>query len=158
MPKFFELTVGRAGDLSASNQTEAVLNNNSTNLTYIDSMDSGLAEVIEAGQEAEVPIATSEDDEIMMDKTMVPRLNATGNETEEAVGGQLILIPTSLRLDPIYIRVYILWMNLIFHILGPFVVLAFLNWKVTANTHAIVLFSMLSRQTVRYERLICPAK
>lgn len=31
------------------------------------------------------------------------------------------LIPTDLRLDRIYIRVYILWMNMIVQILGPFI-------------------------------------
>lgn len=30
------------------------------------------------------------------------------------------LIPTALRLDRIYIRVYILWMNMIVQIVGPF--------------------------------------
>ena len=42
----------------------------------------------------------------------------------------LKLVPTELRKDPLYIRVYILWMNLIFLILGPFVVLGILNYRV----------------------------
>ena len=37
------------------------------------------------------------------------------------------LEPTTLRTDPMYFSIYILWMNLIFNILGPFIVLATLN-------------------------------
>ena len=40
------------------------------------------------------------------------------------------LKPTSLRINRIYIRVYILWMNLIVQILGPFLVLIVLNIRV----------------------------
>lgn len=43
---------------------------------------------------------------------------------------QVNLKPTELRLDRIYIRVYILWMNLILQILGPFLVLIVLNIRV----------------------------
>ena len=38
-----------------------------------------------------------------------------------------ILQPTELRINSLYISIYILWMNLIFNILGPFVALAVLN-------------------------------
>jgi hypothetical protein len=33
------------------------------------------------------------------------------------------LRPTSLRTNPHYVRIYILWMNLFFHIIGPFILL-----------------------------------
>ena len=38
-----------------------------------------------------------------------------------------VLEPTWLRRNSMYIRIYILWMNLIFNILGPFLLLATLN-------------------------------
>ena len=38
-----------------------------------------------------------------------------------------ILQPTQLRINSMYITIYILWMNLIFNILGPFIALAVLN-------------------------------
>ena len=44
-----------------------------------------------------------------------------------------ILTPTKLRIDSMYITIYILWMNLIFNILGPFVILAVLNHMVILN-------------------------
>ena len=37
------------------------------------------------------------------------------------------IMPTPMRLDPTYVRVYILWMNLIVQIIIPFVVLIVLN-------------------------------
>eukprot|EP00095_Tigriopus_kingsejongensis_P005175 maker-scaffold237_size242172-snap-gene-1.31 protein:Tk05175 transcript:maker-scaffold237_size242172-snap-gene-1.31-mRNA-1 annotation:"fmrfamide receptor" len=40
------------------------------------------------------------------------------------------LKPTTLRLDRLYIRVYILWMNLLLLILGPFIVIIILNFRV----------------------------
>ena len=43
---------------------------------------------------------------------------------------QVQLKPTELRLNRTYIRVYILWMNLILQILGPFLVLIVLNVRV----------------------------
>ena len=43
------------------------------------------------------------------------------------------LEPTDVRTDPYYITIYILWMNLIFNILGPFVVLAVLNHIVSCD-------------------------
>ena len=49
----------------------------------------------------------------------------------EPLNSTLQLHPTDLRLNPVYIRVYILWMNLIFNILGPFIVLATLNHTVS---------------------------
>ena len=39
----------------------------------------------------------------------------------------ILLKPTDLRLEPIYIRVYILWMNLLLQIIGPFILLIVLN-------------------------------
>ena len=45
-----------------------------------------------------------------------------------------VLQPTALRLDSMYITIYILWMNLIFNILGPFIVLAVLNHIVSLST------------------------
>ena len=43
------------------------------------------------------------------------------------------LSPTALRLNRLYIRVYILWMNLLLLILGPFIVIIILNFKVVAK-------------------------
>jgi hypothetical protein len=40
------------------------------------------------------------------------------------------LRPTWLRKNPYYIRIYILWMNLFFHILCPFVVLVLMNFRI----------------------------
>ena len=44
-------------------------------------------------------------------------------------GGEAIytIEPTDMRTDPAYIRVYILWMNLIVQIVVPFALLVFLN-------------------------------
>lgn len=58
----------------------------------------------------------------------------------------LKLKPTELRKNPIYIRVYILWMNIIFHILGPFVVLGILNYRVYTR---IKKFEQTLRDTLR---------
>ena len=44
------------------------------------------------------------------------------------------LEPTPLRTDPMYFSIYILWMNLIFNILGPFIVLATLNHIVSTHS------------------------
>ena len=38
--------------------------------------------------------------------------------------------PTGMRTDPLYIRVYILWMNLIVQIVVPFALLVFLNIRI----------------------------
>lgn len=61
-------------------------------------------------------------------------INSTSNSataaSESTTTFQLQLQPTELRRNPIYIQVYILWMNIIFQILGPFVVLGILNYKV----------------------------
>ena len=40
------------------------------------------------------------------------------------------LRPTWLRTNPHYVRIYILWMNLFFHIVGPFVVLVIMNLRI----------------------------
>ena len=53
--------------------------------------------------------------------------NETLNKYEENMNVTYILQPTKLRLDSMYITIYILWMNLIFNILGPFLLLATLN-------------------------------
>ena len=39
----------------------------------------------------------------------------------------VVINPTDMRLDPIYIRVYILWMNLFMQIIIPFLILIILN-------------------------------
>ena len=46
------------------------------------------------------------------------------NSDEEAI---YTIEPTRMRTDPLYIRVYILWMNLLLHIIGPFILLIVLN-------------------------------
>ncbi|TRY79944.1 hypothetical protein TCAL_06554, partial [Tigriopus californicus] len=58
--------------------------------------------------------------------------NATDTYNLDNYTGPLMfeLKPTSLRLDRIYIRVYILWMNLLLLILGPFIVIIVLNFRV----------------------------
>ena len=54
--------------------------------------------------------------------------NETLDQYDEAsMNVTYILQPTKLRLDSMYITIYILWMNLIFNILGPFLLLATLN-------------------------------
>ena len=61
--------------------------------------------------------------------TTVPEWRLT-NETiaaNEPLNVTVYLEPTELRKNSLYIRIYILWMNLIFNILGPFIVLATLN-------------------------------
>lgn len=50
------------------------------------------------------------------------------------------LEPTTLRTDPMYFSIYILWMNLIFNILGPFIVLATLNHIVSLTHSGIIIF------------------
>ena len=40
------------------------------------------------------------------------------------------LKPTWLRTNPYYVRIYILWMNLFFHIVCPFLVLILMNFKI----------------------------
>ena len=45
----------------------------------------------------------------------------------EANWTMTVLRPTKLRLDEWYIRIYILWMNLLLHIIGPFILLIVLN-------------------------------
>ena len=45
----------------------------------------------------------------------------------EANWTMIVLRPTELRLDEWYIRIYILWMNLLLHIIGPFILLIVLN-------------------------------
>ena len=49
------------------------------------------------------------------------------NSDEEAI---YTIEPTRMRTDPLYIRVYILWMNLIVQIVVPFALLVFLNIKI----------------------------
>ena len=39
----------------------------------------------------------------------------------------IVLRPTELRIDEWYIRIYILWMNLLTQIIGPFILLIVLN-------------------------------
>lgn len=56
------------------------------------------------------------------------------NDTDllmESFNATYVLQPTKLRLNSYYFTIYILWMNLIFNILGPFVALAVLNHMVT---------------------------
>ena len=48
----------------------------------------------------------------------------------EANWTMIVLRPTELRLDEWYIRIYILWMNLIVQIVVPFALLVFLNIKI----------------------------
>lgn len=57
----------------------------------------------------------------------------TQNDTDllmESFNVTYVLQPTKLRLNSYYFTIYILWMNLIFNILGPFVALAVLNHMV----------------------------
>ena len=53
--------------------------------------------------------------------------NVVHNSDEEAI---YTIEPTRMRTDPLYIRVYILWMNLIVQIVVPFALLVFLNIKI----------------------------
>ena len=62
--------------------------------------------------------------------------NETLNKYEENMNVTYILQPTKLRLDSMYITIYILWMNLIFNILGPFLLLATLNHIVSMKNSA----------------------
>ncbi len=48
------------------------------------------------------------------------------------------LVPTDLRLDRIYIRVYILWMNMIVQIVGPFLGLSLLVRVTLVQYHPYV--------------------
>ena len=57
------------------------------------------------------------------------------------------LNPTNLRLNRLYIRVYILWMNLLLLILGPFIVIIILNFKV--GRRAKKLFLIVSTEGIR---------
>ena len=45
----------------------------------------------------------------------------------EANWTMIVLRPTELRLDEWYIRIYILWMNFVLQIIGPFILLIVLN-------------------------------
>ena len=67
-------------------------------------------------------------------------LNRTTLSTEEmeTFNVTYILQPTPLRLISLYITIYILWINLIFNILGPFVVLAVLNHIVSTSSQGQV--------------------
>ena len=39
----------------------------------------------------------------------------------------IVLMPTALRINEWYIRIYILWMNFVLQIIGPFILLIVLN-------------------------------
>ena len=57
-----------------------------------------------------------------------------------------MLEPTQLRLNRLYIRIYILWMNLFVMILGPFPVLIILNIRVYKR---IIEFEQTLNDTLR---------
>ena len=84
---------------------------------------------------------TLENGTIVRSATAEEWLNLTMLELDhDNVTYNLRLQPTKLRLDSMYITIYILWMNLIFNILGPFVVLAVLN-------HIVSLLSIFLKTT-----------
>ena len=62
---------------------------------------------------------------------------------------KLSILPTKFRTNWIYIRVYILWMNMIVMILIPFVLLLYLNIQVRMLEIVIILQqnSFLSQTT-----------
>ena len=51
-------------------------------------------------------------------------INATLAEANRTM---IVLRPTELRVNEWYIRIYILWMNLLLQIIGPFILLIVLN-------------------------------
>ena len=53
-----------------------------------------------------------------------PQINST---LADANWTMIVLRPTELRIDEWYIRIYILWMNLLTQIIGPFILLIVLN-------------------------------
>ena len=65
--------------------------------------------------------------------TLIPEIELDNETITEKWNTTVYLKPTDLRTNPLYIRIYILWMNLIFNILGPFIVLATLNHVVSLN-------------------------
>ena len=59
------------------------------------------------------------------------------DEQEDLEGGsegvvvdyEMRLVPTELRKDKLYVRIYLIWTNLIMQIVLPFVILISLNYK-----------------------------
>ena len=81
--------------------------------------------------------------------TTVPEKRLT-NETiaaNEPLNVTVYLEPTDLRKNSLYIRIYILWMNLIFNILGPFIVLATLN-------HIVSIVYIQKRNNAQFSKYV----
>ena len=70
--------------------------------------------------------------ELYTDRVTLSEMDGSANGTADSNSTSsnetmIVLKPTDLRLNRIYIRVYILWMNLLLQIIGPFVLLIVLN-------------------------------
>ena len=66
--------------------------------------------------------------ELTTERLAVDEFNQPLNLTlEEANRTIITLQPTNLRLNEWYIRIYIQWLNIVLHIIGPFILLIVLN-------------------------------
>lgn len=88
-----------------------------------------------------VTVALANGTIIPINETLLNDTNLFNDNSSNTIQTTLMLRPTDLRTNPIYIRVYILWMNLIVNIVGPFIVLATLNFMVKCFFSIISFFT-----------------
>lgn len=78
----------------------------------------------------DVPLNGSPSNGTQMDLTELNGTSIVEEANEVALEYKTLLVPTSLRRNKIYIRVYLIWINLFAQIIIPFVLLVTLNYKI----------------------------